>query len=383
MTVRILQVVGRMDRGGIQTWLMHLLRRIDRGRYHMDFLVHYGDPPGHYDDEIRTLGSRIIPCPADQRPWSYARHFIRIMRDYGPFDVVHSHTYLYSGIVMGLAARAGVGLRVTHSHNDRRTLPSERSPARRFYRDIMQRLIRRYAVLKLATSQEAAADMFGEAWQRRRDTKVIHCGLDFSAFARVWNKEETRRILGLPPDALVLGHVGRFVEQKNHALLIKIAAEAARLDNRICVLLIGEGPLRGEVKAQASACGILERIVFAGVRDDVPRIMTSGMDAFLFPSLHEGLGLVVVEAQAAGLPSVLADAVPREADIVPGLIRRLPLDAPASVWASNIVAAAQSRPVERQEALHAILDSDFNIDNCLQEIAHVYDGSQALSGSPT
>src|SRR5436305_11954643 len=102
--VRILHVLGMMERGGAETWLMHLLRMIDRDRYHMDFLVHI---PGHkdYDDEIRALGSAIILCPHTRQPLRYAREFPRILREHGPYDVVHSHVHQYSGLVLRLAQR--------------------------------------------------------------------------------------------------------------------------------------------------------------------------------------------------------------------------------------------------------------------------------------
>lgn len=115
--VRILHVLGGMERAGAETWLMHLLRMIDRDRYRMDFLVHVPEPQD-YDDEIRALGSSILPCPHTRNPCRYARAFGEILRAHGPYDVVHSHVHHHSGFVLRLAKHAGVPTRIAHSHLD-------------------------------------------------------------------------------------------------------------------------------------------------------------------------------------------------------------------------------------------------------------------------
>ena len=102
--VRVLHVLGGMNRGGVETWLMHVLRHIDRNRFRMDFLVHTVNPCA-YDDEIHSLGSEIIPCLHPSRPWTYVRNFKRILREHGPYDVVHSHVHHFSGHILRLARR--------------------------------------------------------------------------------------------------------------------------------------------------------------------------------------------------------------------------------------------------------------------------------------
>ena len=113
--VRILQVVGKMDMAGTETWLMHVLKHIDRSRFSMDFLVHSREE-GAYDREIRAFGSKIIPCLGTSRPWQYARNFRQVLSEHGPYDVVHTHVNYFSGLPLWLAARAGVPARIAHSH---------------------------------------------------------------------------------------------------------------------------------------------------------------------------------------------------------------------------------------------------------------------------
>src|SRR5208283_2990654 len=115
--MRILQIVSGMDTGGVETWLMHILRRIDRDRYRFDFLVHT-TKPCFYDDEIKSLGCRIIPCLHPSRPWQYAWNFFRLLKEHGPYDVVHTHVHHFSGFTLMLAHLAGVPMRIVHSHSD-------------------------------------------------------------------------------------------------------------------------------------------------------------------------------------------------------------------------------------------------------------------------
>jgi glycosyltransferase involved in cell wall biosynthesis len=378
---RVLQVVGAMERGGIQHVLMQLARRLDRERYRTDFLL--VDPrPAPHDDELRRLGCRLIPCPGHRNPWRFARNFAAAMRAHGPYDVVHGHVHYYNGVIMRLAARHGVPVRIAHSHNDHSALPEDSRPDRRLYRALMRRWIGRHATAKVAASTMTANALFGPGWRRDPAVRVIHYGIDFAPFASPPPEGKhgpLRRALGLPPpaDAPVVGHVGRFVRQKNHALLLDILAAAAAREPRLRALLIGEGPLRPRIEARARELGIAERIVFAGGRDDVPRLMLGAMDAFAFPSLHEGLGIVLVEAQAAGLPCVFSDRIPKEAEVIPGLMRRLPLGAPPEQWADALLAAlaaAGRRPLDQAEALAAAEASPFNVARFVPAIAQLYDG---------
>ena len=367
---RILHVVGSMSAGGVETWLMHLLRHIDRERYRMDFLVH-SRAPGVYDEEIRVLGSRMIPCPHHRRPLAYARHFLGSLREHGPYDVVHSHVHLFSGYVLKLAWRASVPIRISHSHNDmsRRRLGA----VDRLYRGVMRRWLRRYATERLACSEQAGAALYGEASASARPWKVISYGRDLSPFRVSVDKSSVRAELGIPGQAFVVGHVGSFTEQKNHLLWIEVAGELVRRDPDIRFLLVGDGRLRPAIEQKVEQLKLSKRVVFARTRTDVPRLMLGATDLFFFPSLWEGLGLALVEAQAAGLPCVVADVVPHEADLVKPLVRRLPLSSPASAWADAILEVRKARPcLAPREALASVEGSAFNIEKNRKHMEAIY-----------
>lgn len=151
-TCRVLHVVGGMNRGGVETWLMHVLRHINRQEFQMDFLVHT-DESCVYDSEIRRLGSKIIPCLHPSRPFSYARRLWCVLRDGGPYDIVHSHVHHYSGFVLRVARSAGVRSRITHSHNDMRLPDSTAGAIRGLYLRGMKRWNAQEATMGLAASR--------------------------------------------------------------------------------------------------------------------------------------------------------------------------------------------------------------------------------------
>src|SRR5208337_324078 len=277
--IRILHVVGGMNRGGVETWLMHLLRHIDRQRFQMDFLVHTSYPCA-YDNEILALGSKIIPCLHPSRPWRYARNLMRILKEHGPYDVVHSHVHHFSGLPLYLARRTGVPVRASHSHNDTTLYDERAGMLRKGYLQLMEHLIRRDATMGLACSRKAAAALYGAKWEKDPRWQVLHYGIDLEAFKQPIENAEVRRELGIPIDAFVIGHVGRFHEQKNHSFLIDIFSEVTKLTENAILLLVGEGSLRSLIEQKIISLGLSKRVVFAGSRSDIPKIMRGSIDTF-------------------------------------------------------------------------------------------------------
>jgi glycosyltransferase involved in cell wall biosynthesis len=369
--VRVLHVVGGMARGGIETWLIHAMRHIDRGRFQMDFAVHTGEPCP-YDEEVRALGGRILPCLRPNRPWTYAANFKRVLAAAGPYDIVHSHVHHYSGYVLRLAERAGIPVRIAHSHVD--VLPQDLSPGarRRAYLTIAKRWIRRHATMGLACSGQAAQALFGPGWQSSSRCRLLHYGIDLRPF-QAGPDPSVRAELRLSADAFVMGHVGRFEEQKNHRFLLEITRRVADVERRTRLVLIGDGSLRPAIERRVAALDLGEHVIFAGLRSDVPRVLLGAVDVFVFPSLCEGLALAGLEAQAAGVPCVLTDSLPGELDVVPQLVTRLGLSQPASAWANVVLATRGQAPsVTRRKALDVINASPFNILTAVAELEWLY-----------
>ncbi len=370
--IRILHVLGMMERAGAETWLMHILRGLDRSRYQMDFVVHV--PGAHaYDDEVRALGSNLFVLPYIHRPLTYAREFTRVLREHGPYDIVHSHVHQYSGFVLRLAKRAGVPVRIAHSHLDASDTEARAGLPRRAYLRLMRRWLDQNMTAGLSVSGQAADDLFGPRWGHDPRHRLLYCGIDMEPFRQPVCRAAVRAEFGIPDDAFVIGHVGRFTEQKNHAFLLEIAAAVLAREPDVRFLLVGEGELRAVMEAKAAALGIAGRVIFAGVRSDVPQLMLGAMDAFLLPSLYEGLPLVLMEAQAAGLPCVYSDTTAAEAAIVPALVHRLPLSLPASCWAERLLSLRASGPAISRAAALAIAEATpFNVRTSWDALERVY-----------
>jgi glycosyltransferase involved in cell wall biosynthesis len=374
-STKILQIVGAMNQGGVETWLMHVLRGIDRERFQIDFLVHTNQPAA-YDAEIRQLGSRIIPCTNPRLIPTYWHNLTRILCGQNRYDVVHSHVYYFSGLVLRIASEADVPLRIAHSHTAGLLAMRKISRMRRLYFRWMRRWIEQSATLGLTASTEAAIALWGPNWQRETRWRTLYCGINLKPFERLEDRTALRAQLNIPRDALVLGHVGNFNHVKNHAFLVKIMHEMAQRHANARLLLIGSGPLQSDVEQLALAYDVRDRIIFLGSRHDVPRILLNCVDVFVFPSLYEGLPVSVLEAQAAGLPVIIADTITREVEVVPSLMTWLPLSQPPAQWANACLAAHLRHTPDMQAAARRALEhSAFNITHGIRELEAIYASS--------
>jgi len=369
--LRVLQVVGRADRGGAETWLLHVLRHIDRKQVALDFLVH-DRVPGAYDAEIRARGSKIFVCENHRNIWRQFWGLRRVLRDHGPFDAVHSHVDYFSGVIVLLARLLGVRIRIANCHNDHPAVDHSIPLRRRLYILVMKRFIDWFATAGVAPSRAAAAALFGPEWQSDSRWGVQSVCIDLHRFSYPAEQRDVRAELNVPADAIVFGHVGRFVEQKNHDFLIRLAEILVSSEPLSRFLLVGSGPTEERVKKAIVERGMLDRFILLPPRDDIPRLMLGAFDYFLFPSRYEGLGLALVEAQAAGLRCFASMAIPPEAIVIPSLVQQLPLSAGPEYWAEAILRQMGApNPVTREEALRKVGQS-FDIRQNAAQLVEYY-----------
>lgn len=362
-----------MGVGGAEIWIRDVLRHIDRDRFRFRFLVHL-DRPGELDDELRDLGATIHVVSGHRQPLRYARALRQLLRALAP-DIVHSHVGFFSGWTLSLARALGVPGRIAHSHSS--PPPARGSLPRMAYERGMRAAIHASASRGLGASAQACAALYGPGWRARGKYEVLLSGYDFGRFAAVdaSARADCRRALGLGPDDLVIGHIGRFVREKNHAFLVELAAAAAARDRARGrradrFVLVGDGPLRPEIEAQIARAGLHDRFVLTGQRTDIPWLL-AGFDLLLLPSLWEGLGLVAVEAQAAGVKCLVGHTVPDEAMVLPrGVIKRPVGDVGAWLDALDELRACPAMPPA--EALAAMQASRFGMAQHIARLTDIY-----------
>lgn len=366
--IRVLHIAFTMKARGTETWLMHLLRRIDRTRIHMDFVTTEGQK-GFYDDEIKALGSTLYPLPPPSERKEFIKAFRALLKS-NKYDIVHAHPYTFSGLIMHEAWKANVPVRITHSHTDRRTVDAKESIWKRIYYVFMKRIIHKCSTHRLAASLAAALSLFGKRWQQDPNSHLLYCGIDLLPFENT-DKSVTRTSLSIPEDVKVVGHVGGLYEEKNHKFILNVFS---KLNNDHYLLLVGAGPLHKKLEEQAIALGIEDRVIFTGARNDVPSLL-SLMNVFIFPSTFEGLGLSLVEAQAAGKYCVISNMIPRDAIINPDLVQRLSLTDDIVLWMRQIETFLQQKPYSKSMALSVAQSSVFNIEKNVAAISDLYESA--------
>ena len=364
---RILHVTSALDPGGIETWLGRLLS-IPQGRPLIGGILALSPREGLLAPQFRKYGVPIHCLPASGNPMRFVLDLARLLRQTGPWDVVHSHVYRRSALVHLASVLARIPLRVTHSHNTRGQETASRNPFRGVLAQAATWLINAISHLRIACSRDAAVSLFHRRSLEDPRFLCLPCGMDIDAFLRSAERPVSRASLGIPEVATVVGHVGRFMPQKNHEFLLRVAAEAVHTNPRLHFLLVGDGPLRTRMEALAASLGIKGHVSFTGNRLDVPSLMRHAMDCFFLPSQWEGLGIVALEAQALGLPCLLSDAIPVEANRLPHRNCIFPLsETPAEVAKfllalSDSACLPQTEPPDPHRFLYSVADNAHSLE---------------------
>lgn len=325
--IRILQVIGAMDRGGAETMLMNLYRAIDRGRIQFDFLVHE-QRECDYDQEIYDLGGNIYRLPRlnGLNYFTYRRLCREFFAQHSEHPIVHGHIGSSAAIYLSEAKKTG-RVTIAHSHAQ-----SFLTGIQKIGFDFFSRPTRDVADWFFGCSYEAGRDRFGDRVVQGDRFFILDNGIDVERYrCDDVAHERAKHALGLD-NLPVVGHVGRLAPEKNHAFLLEAFALLLKQVPDAVLLLVGRGPLEDELKARAFELGITHSVRFMGIRTDVPDLLRA-MDVFAFPSIKEGLPLAVVESQASGLPTLISTGVPERA-IVSDKGMRVPCDNGVVIWAN-------------------------------------------------
>lgn len=348
----MLHVLAGLNHGGIETWLMQVMRCIDWQAVQFDFLCLSGDA-GSMADEARALGARFYPFRLTRNLPAFNRELAALVAA-NQYDIVHSHVHQFSGYVLWQAARLGVRGRIAHSF----TAPPPAGAARRLYGALMRRLVDRYSTLRLGNAEPSMRALFGPAWRQRPDTQLLYCGIELPPISAA-GRARVRQRHDIPPAATVIGHLGRLSPPKNHAFFVAVADRLTQQRPDLWFLIAGGGELQAAIAADIAQRG-LRNVVLGGRVDHVGDYLAA-MDAFLFPSLWEGLPQAVIEAQAAGLRCLCSEAVPQEAVVIADAVQIMPLAAGEAAWAAALRHLLDQPPLDRPAAAAAIAASPFSI----------------------
>ena len=356
---RLLCLTAGMNAGGAETFLMKVYRRLDRSKYQMDFCVTVSE--NYYAEEIKSLGGKIyvIP-PKSKKPFANFNGIRRIVKENG-YDCVIRVCENSLAVLDLLAAKAGGARRLIMRSSN----ANSAGRMVRILHKLFSFLPKYIPDVKLAPSTLAAEYTFGKGCVDRGDATLLMNGLDVRYFRFDEHiRCEKRAELELE-NRLIVGHVGRFSDQKNHDFLIDVFYEIYKRQPDAVLLLVGKGENQDKIKQKVQNLGISESVRFLGVRSDVNHLLQA-MDVFVFPSLYEGMPNTVIEAQATGLPCVISDTITSEADIT-GLIKYLPLESPEK-WAEEALKRGTSARMDTSDIL---IHNGYDIDSVAREVTRL------------
>lgn len=369
---RVLHLIKSLPFGGIETWLVHLLRHQERFGVQHEILL-MKEEPAAYENEVRAMGIPIHKLPMMGGWLTWLRDLERFLKRDGAFAAFHCHlAVIAAGPVMVAAKRSQVPVRIVHMHEARSQGVDYRGVVRRMLEKASVGLIKSFSTRRIGISEASIQEIAGSNWRRDPAASVLLYGFDYKANDGAPDRAERLRAnLGISQDAPIIGHVGRFAPVKNHEFALRTFAAFRRIRPDSHLVMVGTGPRTRAMRDLARELGIEEASHFAGTTEDVPAYMAL-FDAFLFPSFSEGLGIVVLEAQAAGTPTLMTDSLPHEVIVVPEIVERLPLSHGVDRWAVKLDELIRHSKPNRLTCRRRVEESQFGMLRCVDELNQIY-----------
>jgi glycosyltransferase involved in cell wall biosynthesis len=368
---RVIHIVESLDIGAVESWLLRMLKAGRTLREPLDWTFYsILSRPGRFDDAARKLGATVINSPAElDEKVNFVRSLRATLRD-GKYDVMHCHHDVVSAVYLLAAAGLGLSRTIVHVHNADLHVPTGSLRKSAMLREPMRQICMWLADRIVGISRYTLDNFLrGKSPRAGRDL-VLYYGIETAPFHTAPPDEHAMRdLLGLPEGSRVLLFVGRMVGYKNPLFVLDVLAEIANAEPNVYAVFVGPGPLEDELRTRARDRGLSDRIRILGWRDDTVALMRFA-DLFVFPRVEqvsadvgrEGLGLVVVEAQAAGLMSLLSRAIPDDAIVVAGLCEIQPLDSGSAAWGASVRRLLAGPRPDRAAALAAIESSPFALE---------------------
>lgn len=361
--VRVLHVFNFFDQGGIENFVMNVYRNIDRSKIQFDFAFPE-NKKGYFDEEAKALGANIYFFDSNKKSFgNYNRNLRRIIQEHGPYVAVHSHIYYFSGYVLYIAKKCGVKIRISHSHETQKG--RRQTLIRKIYEKVMRRMIKANATDWLCCSDKAGDYVFGKSIPY----KVLYNGIDMNRFKfRQDRRNDIRKELNVEDKKVIL-NVGRFAEQKNHPFILKVFKHLQEISEDYRLVMIGGGPLEDMIREKCKEYGFYDKCYFLHNIQNTEDYYCAA-DIFILPSLYEGMGIVLVEAQATGLHTIISDKVPREINVT-DLATYLSIDHTEQEWALTIDRQI-SEEIYRNSYNEQFAGSLFDIQRTVKDLTDIY-----------
>lgn len=361
--IRIAQIMGKWIGGGVESVVMNYYRHIDRDKIQFDFICDDDSTDIPYD-EIKKLGGKVILIPPYQKVFSYHFKLKKILKD-GNYKIVHSHINTLSVFSLFAAKCAGVPVRIAHSHST----TNKKEKKKNLLKQVLRPFSKVFATDYMCCSELAGRWLFGDKEYDKGNVYLLNNAIDLDKFKYDEKvRKAKRKELNIADDTLVIGHVGRFVEQKNHRFLIDIFNEVHKQNENSILLLVGQGPLMAEIKEKVKKLGLEKCVKFLGQRSDISELYQA-FDVFLLPSLYEGLPVVGVEAQATGLSCIFSDDMTKETKVL-NTTKFLSLEQSSKCWANNII--KENKAQKRKNVRKEIANKRFDIEEESQKLHKYY-----------
>lgn len=361
--MRVLHIVSTISiRSGVMSMLMNYYRKIDRDKIQFDFL-YFDEREETYEEEINSLGGKVIKIESPTKYFKY-RKLINIFfkENYGKYQIIHIHEIFMSGFLAKCKRIGGVKKIIVHAHATKFS-DNKINNLRNRLLAIPNKFIPDYY---FACSKEAGIYCFGKNFEK--DGIIIKNAIDLKKFYPCrQDKVIIRKKLEID-DKFVIGHIGNFTPQKNHKFLIKIFREILKKKENSILVLVGDGYLRKEIEGDIKKYDLEKSVLFLGTRKDINKIMRA-FDCFLFPSLYEGLGIVLVEAQATNIPCIFSDVVPTDANILKRNNEIISLKKQETIWAEKILSLHNKN---YKNIYEVITNAGYNIELEAEKMVEVY-----------
>lgn len=361
--IRIAQIMGKWLGGGVESVVMNYYRHIDRKKIQFDFICDSDSTEIPYE-EIESLGGKVILIPPYEKVFKYHKELKRVLKE-NNYKIVHSHINTLSVFSLFAAKCAGVPVRIAHSHSTTNKAEKKKN----LMKQILRPFSKKYATHYFCCSELAGRWLFGDKVYDDGKVFLLNNAIDLNNFKYDEKiRIEKRKELGIDDTKLVIGHLGRFVTQKNHEFLIEIFNEIQKKNKNAILLLAGQGPLKEKIEEKVKNLGIDDKVFFLGQVNDAYKLYQA-FDVFLLPSLYEGLPVVGVEAQATGLLCELSSDMTKETKVLE-TTRFISLNKSADEWA-NIILTDFSK-FKRHDTTDEVTRNNFNIEKESSKLVDKY-----------